>query len=226
METKRISFLLISVILSINIFSQDDDNIISVFKEKVQKFYDILYNKEKVEFSNFYSGPGEICNEELKKYYTELTFDVSYDSITKLISKMEVHDEGYGFSEYAILKFGDDKQIFFLMGLDYAYICRIWLSSGEELYPKLNHEYVDLESLKWAGIINTKKNAYIDLHEQPDLNSKVTNRLLPNEVFNYCPIGKKWWSVFKNGLGFLGYIQKKDVTMYQDFPEKLKEKIK
>jgi len=223
MEIKRISFLLISVILSINLFGQDEGNIINMFKEKVQKFYDILYNKEKVEFSGFYIGPGEIKNEELKKYFSELTFNVSYDSIAKIIGKLEVHDEGYGFSEYVILKFGNNKEIFFLMSLDDGFIGRIWLSNGEELYPKLRYGDVSVKSLLWKGIINCKEKVYIEIHEQPDLNSKVTIRLLPNEVFKYCPIGKNWWAVY--GESFFGYIQKKDVIMYQDFPKELKAKL-
>ena len=137
-----------------------------------------------------------------------------------------MHDEGLGFSEYAVLKFGNNKELFFLISLDDAFIGRIWLTNGEELYPKLRYEDVSVESLLWKGIINIKNNGYIEIHEQPDLNSRVTKRLLPNQVFKYCPIGDNWWPVYENGVSFLGYIQKKDVIMYQDFPKGLKAKVK
>lgn len=226
MEIRKISLVLISVLLSMNVSAQENVNILSMFKEKVQKFYNILYDKEQEEFENFYCGPGEIKNEELKNYFTELTFNVSYDSITKVIGKLKVHDEGLGFSEYAILKFGNNKELFFLFTLDDAFIGRIWLSNGEELYPKLRYEDVRVKSLLWKGMINNKDNGYIELHEHPDINSKVTIRILHTQVFKYCPIGENWWPVYENGVTFLGYIQKKDVIMYQDFPKELKDKVK
>ena len=73
MEIKKILLVLVIGILSINFSAQEKGNNISMFKEKVQKFYNILYDKEKGEFSSFYGGPGKIKNAELKNYYSELT---------------------------------------------------------------------------------------------------------------------------------------------------------
>lgn len=225
METRKIYILLIIGILSINVFSQGTRNKINMYKENVHKFYDILYGKTSIKFSSFYGGPGTIKNEELKNSYSELTFNVSYDSINKIINKLQVDDEGYGYSEYSILNFGNNKKIFFLITVD-SLIGRIWLSNGDELYYKINYKDVGTESLLWNGIIDTKSNNYIDLHEQPDINSRVMKRLSPNQIFKYCPIGGDWFPVYENGKWFLGYIQKKFIIMYQDFPEELKAKAR
>lgn len=225
MEIKKIPLVLVIGILSINFSAQEKGNNISMFKETVQKFYNILYNKEKGEFSSFYGGPGKIKNAELKNYYSELTLNVSYDSVNKVIRKLKIHNEGLVFSEYAILKFGNNKELFFLISGD-SLIVRVWLSNGEELYPKIRHVDVGVESLLWKGIANIKNCEYIEIHQQPDINSKVTRRILPKQVFKYCPIGDNWWPVYENGVSFLGYIQRKDVIMYKDFPKELKAKVK
>ncbi len=57
MEIRKIPIVLITVLLSINVSAQEKGNILSMAKEKIQKFYNILYNKDKEEFSAFYCGP-------------------------------------------------------------------------------------------------------------------------------------------------------------------------
>lgn len=222
MTTKKICILLI-LILPINIFAQKKQER-NTYKSSIQKFYDILYEKKKIEFSEFYGGPGKIKNEDLEENFSDLTFGVSYDSINKVIERFIIHDEGYGYSEYAILKFGNNKEIFFLIDVD-SFIVRIWLSNGEELYDKIKYNGTSSETLLWKGI-SSPSLSYVELHEKPELNSKVTKKILPNQIFYFIPIGENWWPVYENGKTFLGYIQKKDVVTYQNFPKELKIKVK
>src|SRR5208283_2368371 len=129
--------ILILMLISLNILAQKQENYVNNFKAKIHIFYDILYEKTNVEFREI--GIDKLDNRQLRSYFSELTFNVSYDSINKVIIKLELHNEGYTFSEFAILKFGNNKEIFFLISMD-SFIGDIYLSGGENLENKMGYD--------------------------------------------------------------------------------------
>jgi hypothetical protein len=103
-------------------------------------------------------------------------------------------------------------------------ISEIWLNNGDNL-SELTIDNVT-EKLKWVGIINTKNNkGSIKIYEKPNNSSIVTGQLLLNQTFFFTPIGDNdWWPVYNHGE-ILGYIQKKDVVMYSNFPKELRDRL-
>jgi len=207
--------------------AQDDRMQQMNFQNNIQLFYSILYGNSDILISTIYNDVkyGMFTLSEIKKYYLELTQQVTYDSILIVIKNLTIHDDGLHFTEYAILNFSNGKKIYLELGLDSPVkIIGIWLNNGDDLADLIKNEKPD--KLLWEGIINIKNHKeWLELHELPSTNSKITVKLLPNQIFTYTPIGDKdWWPVVDHGH-LLGFIQKNDVVMYLNFPKSLKDKF-
>ena len=164
------------------------------------------------------------------KYYSELTHGLSFGEIITIIKNLTIHYDGDINIQYAILTFPNDKKIYLALNADTenvgfpSKISEIWLNNGDNL-SELTIDNVT-EKLKWVGIINTKNNkGSIKIYEKPNNSSIVTGQLLLNQTFFFTPIGDNdWWPVYNHGE-ILGYIQKKDVVMYSNFPKELRDRL-
>jgi hypothetical protein len=219
------TILAIFVLITNESFAQDtriQNELNDDYRSCIQKMYDILYRKDTItEFSDIYFLH-KIDNVQISKYFFDLTQGISYESMCLLIKNVEIQDEGIGFSDYAILTFKNKKKVFFLLGAETpTEIVYIWLNDGEDLYDKLHNKKREVFTIQWQGIINKP---FAELHEKADKNSKITEKLMPNQVFDYSPIGVEWWPVYDHGK-LKGYIKKEDIIKFEDFPKKLKGKL-
>ncbi len=196
------------------------------YQKCIHKLYDILYHKNpSLDFRNIYKSYEKISNNQIEKYSSNLTYGLSYDSICYIIKNIKDHDEGIVYSEYIILTFPNNNNIYFELNTDTPTIIgKIWLNNGDNLADVINNRQPT--KLQWQGIINTKSNKdFIEVHERANISSKISGKLFPNEPFFYSPVGHDWWPVYVKGK-LLGYVQKKDIVMFENFPKILKEKLR
>ncbi len=195
-------------------FSQTD-SVTMVFKNNIRQFYDFLYKGLNPDFIN---NCNHIDKDQLIFNKDKLTRNIGYSEMQKLIYSSQRLDVGLPFSEILILTFPDNYKLYFDIGYDVP-IGYIYLNDGSNIFnPNLK--------MIWSGVINSNShNSFEYIYESKDLNSKIIKKILPNQLFDYSPIEENGWYPVFYIRSKIGYIQKKNVLMFQYLPIKTKRKL-
>ncbi len=157
---------------------------------------------------------------DLRKRLPELTLGMDYETMSKIIDKSVLCNEGSLFTDLLEMVFPNKKSIFVELNTNIPnQIEYIWLSSGNEISSK--------QKFFRPGMLK-EPNGYTYLKERPLASSKITRKLTAGQVFYYIPDQDfEWWAIYKtDGHGFLGYIHKSKILVYSEFPVIFKNKVK
>ena len=101
-------------------------------------------------------------------------------------------------------------------------------------YPDINsiydgkgqHIVYENEKMALPAVINDP-DGFTYIREKPSAKSRITSKLLANEIFLYTPIfGSDWYRVYSDNNGFyIGYIYKKRILPYDKCPNNIKKKM-
>jgi hypothetical protein len=181
-------------------------------RDRVARSYQTAYLNNKIYIE-------EECY-NIKKKRADLIGHLSLEDINEIVRKAPVCNDGLLMDSIVEIKLSDKKTIYFEIFLDQPlFIDDIWLSDGTSIYSK--------EYFLRPGIINDS-DGYVNIREQPNGKSKIVRRILKNELFFFTPTSKSdWYRVYRNeSSACIGYIHKSKITVYDDFPENIKKKVR
>jgi hypothetical protein len=183
-------------------------------RDCVAEFYKILYT------SNNYGTNGirEIDNK------SDLCDHLSLEKVNEIVQKAPVSCDGWWMDSIVEIKLSDKQIIYFQVSLiSPMTVNNVWLSDGLLLSDGSEGKIYFLR----PGIINDS-DGYTNIRKQPNAKSKIVRRILKNELFFFTPTSKSdWYRVYCNQLSpCIGYIHKSKITVYDDFPESIKRKVR
>lgn len=163
---------------------------------------------------------------EIKKYAKELTQDLPFDSLMRIIDQAIEHIEPSIFSKCIELSFPNNQKAFFdLSNETPSFINNIWLNNGDLLDDIIYGEF-PVTKMKWIGMIDDK-NGYVNIREKPEKDSKIVRKIFIRDIFYYTPIGDSdWWPVsIEKGGDYIGYIYKTKILNFTNLPKEIKDKF-
>lgn len=147
-----------------------------------------------------------------------LTQGYSLSEIEKVVKKAKVFTDGEWLDSIIEISFPNKNIVY----LEYTELTlnRIWLPDGTDAFTPTWHFYR-------PGIINDS-DGYVNIREKPSVNSKIVGRINKDELFYFIPVSRAdWYQIcWEEGDLPVGYIHKSRITTYDDFPKKIKEKVK
>ena len=185
-------------------------------RDCVARFYKTVYP------SNKFYIERECYN--INNYRSEIIDTLSLKALNEIIRKAPVSRDGLWMDSLVEIKLSDKKTIYFQIYLDQpSSIDHIWLSDGIDFLSDKEYK----EYFRRPGIINDT-DGYTNIREQPNAKSKIVRRILKNELFFFMPVSDSdWYRVYSNeSSSSIGYIHKNKITTYDNFPEKIKRKVR
>lgn len=192
-------------------------------------FYQRLFENRKYdyygEFGIFGIRPDEW--EKIMQNRSALTQGYQLDVIEKIINESPSYDDGFEMDSLFSLTFPNGKTIY--VDISDGSFNHIWLPDGLDVYyshdescnPAVHYYY-----FKRPAII-CDSDGYTNIRERPDRDSKIVGRLLRNQLFFFTPASDtEWYQVYTDELSpSIGYIHKSRITLYNDFPDTIKEQV-
>jgi hypothetical protein len=204
-------------------------------KPAILKFYEYIYqdsSKSTPDLEIFINNSKRLAYhfQEIKKqYYADLTQGLTMDKLKIVISNLRIHYDGDINTQYAILKFPNNKKVYFELNADSifqenypAQIYDLYLSNGISLV-----DTSDAEKLYFRGLLNPQKiQSSLNVHERPVATSTSINVIRINQLFYFTPSDSEWCEVFSyEDQKPLGFIKKDFIIMFENFPKPIKDKI-
>jgi hypothetical protein len=171
-----------------------------------------------------------------EQYNADLTQGLTMDKLKIVIANLKIHYDGDINIQYAILKFPNNRKVYFALIADSIYhvnypaqIYDIYLSNGNSLVDASNN-LVDgsyVHKLYLRGLLNTARiKSSLNVHELPDINSVSINEIKINTLFWFTPNDSEWYEIFNyENQKSIGFIRKDYIIMFEDFPQPIKDKI-
>ncbi len=202
--------IMILVIIANNTLQASNKAQDSICRDYVIEFYKILY-----------IGISRDC--EIKNK-TDLCDHLSQGKIYEIVRKAPVFNDGAWIHSFIEIKLSDKQTIYFQVNMiPPTEIDCVWLSDGTALSDHSETK----EYFIRPAIINDS-DGYTNIRKQPNANSEIVRRILKNELFFFTPTSKSdWYRVYNSFLSpCIGYIHKSKITVYDDFPESIKNKVR
>lgn len=214
-----------------------DDNFISLGRDLVREcivgyYFDLLYQKSAkkyvVDFYNKLLGKQDFDTldiwESKKQVIVNqkdvLTQGYHLEEIKEIVDRGETFIEGELFDMIVHVSFPNDNDLYFQLTEGWS-LHEIWLPDGSNLWtPSLLY--------KRPAIIRSDLLELVKIHEKPGKDSRVMGFLNRDELFFFTPVsGQEWVMVYHNEHSpAVGYIERSQITLYDDFPPRVKEIVK
>ena len=202
--------IVILVIMANNVLQASNKVQDSICRDCVVTFY-----------KEFHDDTNRMCEPENK---TDLCDHLGLEEIYEIVRKAPVFNDGYWMHSFVEVKLSDKQTIYFQVNMiPPTEIDCVWLSDGTALSDHSETK----EYFIRPAIINDS-DGYTNIRKQPNANSEIVRRILKNELFFFTPTSKSdWYRAYNSFLSpCIGYIHKSKVTVYDDFPESIKNKVR
>lgn len=118
-----------------------------------------------------------------------------------------------------------DRALYFMVSIEPP--CSFKYPDINSIYDgKGQHLVYEDEKMVLPAVINDL-DAFTYVREKPSAKSRITSKLLANEIFFYTPIwGSNWYRVYSDDDGlYIGYIYKKRILPYDKCTNSIKKKM-
>ena len=147
-----------------------------------------------------------------------LTQGYSYSEIEKAVKKAKVFTDGEWLDSIIAISFPNKNTVY----LEYTEttLSSIWLPDGTDAFTPTWHFYR-------PGIINDP-DGFVNVRKEPSTKSEIVGRIYEEELFYFIPVSQtEWYQIcWKEGDTPIGYIHRTRITIFDDFPDRIKEKVK